>query len=301
MRSTGRHTIIIGGGVIGVCCAYYLAKRGARVTVLERDEVGKAASFGNAGSITPDQVALDLQPNLHRACGVEMPDGVMESDSVVLAAGAYGASLLWKMGIDFPLRLAKGYHRDCTSAASGSDLLRHACVLGENMVFCTPMDGFVRFAGTLEFSGVNHEMRRLRLEQTVTRYLNTAANAVIRSEWCGLRPCRTGCRPSVRYRGYRRIPSGSVLTSPYWNRRKYWSSFSYACAGIGSPFHSCTNTLRNPDSSYMQPATGPNSGSIVLYPEAGRRAAVPPTRATLKRGGHSVTWLSYAFPAIPAR
>jgi hypothetical protein len=33
------------------------------------------------------------------------------------------------------------------------------------MVFCTPMNGFVRFAGTLEFSGVNHEIRRPRLEQ----------------------------------------------------------------------------------------------------------------------------------------
>ena len=39
--------------MIGVCYAYFLAKRGARVTVLERDQVGKAASFGNAGSIAP--------------------------------------------------------------------------------------------------------------------------------------------------------------------------------------------------------------------------------------------------------
>lgn len=36
-----------------MCGAYFLAKRGARVTVLERDQVGKAASFGNAGSIAP--------------------------------------------------------------------------------------------------------------------------------------------------------------------------------------------------------------------------------------------------------
>src|ERR1035437_5152222 len=53
MRSRDRHTIIVGGGVIGVCCAYFLAKRGARVTVLERDQIGKGASYGNAGSITP--------------------------------------------------------------------------------------------------------------------------------------------------------------------------------------------------------------------------------------------------------
>ena len=53
MRSLDRPTVIVGGGVIGVCCAYYLAKRGARVIVLERDQVGKAASYGNAGCIAP--------------------------------------------------------------------------------------------------------------------------------------------------------------------------------------------------------------------------------------------------------
>ena len=47
------HTIVVGGGVIGVCCAYFLAKRGSRVTVLEREEIGSGASYGNAGTISP--------------------------------------------------------------------------------------------------------------------------------------------------------------------------------------------------------------------------------------------------------
>jgi len=49
----------VGGGVIGVCCAYFLAKRGARITVLERDQVGKAASYGNAGSIAPGHPPIE--------------------------------------------------------------------------------------------------------------------------------------------------------------------------------------------------------------------------------------------------
>ena len=68
------------------------------------------------------------------------------------------------------------------------------------MVFCTPMNGFVRFAGTLEFSGVNHEIRRPRLEQLTKaagRYLNTMENATVRSEWCGLRPCLPDGLPAV--------------------------------------------------------------------------------------------------------
>jgi len=45
------HTIIVGGGIVGVSVAYYLAGRGHRVTLIERGELGRGASFGNAGII----------------------------------------------------------------------------------------------------------------------------------------------------------------------------------------------------------------------------------------------------------
>jgi D-amino-acid dehydrogenase len=45
------HTIVVGGGIVGVCVAYYLAGRGHRVTLIERDDIGRGASFGNAGII----------------------------------------------------------------------------------------------------------------------------------------------------------------------------------------------------------------------------------------------------------
>ena len=48
-----RSVVVVGGGVIGVCSAYFLAKRGVAVTVLERGELCRGASFGNAGGITP--------------------------------------------------------------------------------------------------------------------------------------------------------------------------------------------------------------------------------------------------------
>jgi D-amino-acid dehydrogenase len=45
--------IIIGGGVIGVCSAYYLAERGAQVTLLEQGEIAAGSSYGNAGWFVP--------------------------------------------------------------------------------------------------------------------------------------------------------------------------------------------------------------------------------------------------------
>ena len=368
MRSRDDSTIIVGGGVIGVCCAYFLAKRGARVTLLERDQIGKGASYGNAGCIAPGHLPINkpgrlrqalkslfdplsplyLAPRLDpalakwlwafsRACterhvelcmrtlaplghtsrelfdelveaekldchfcregyyeiylterglesatkeasfisrygfhpevmpgdalrerepaingrvvgGVSYPEAatinpyhfvlemaqraerygaeihtntevvairtidrkvrdvqtqngeVLESDCVVLASGAHSIPLIRKLGVRFPLQAAKGYHCDCESGQGTPPILRRACVLGESLVFCTPMDGFVRFAGTLEFSGVNHEIRRPRLNQLTTassRYLQTMADAAVRSEWCGLRPCLPDGLPAV--------------------------------------------------------------------------------------------------------
>ncbi len=49
-----RTHLVIGGGVIGLCSAYYLAEAGERVVVLDRDpERKESCSDGNAGMIVP--------------------------------------------------------------------------------------------------------------------------------------------------------------------------------------------------------------------------------------------------------
>jgi D-amino-acid dehydrogenase len=45
--------LVIGGGIIGVCSAYYLAKEGHRVTLLERGQVASGCSYGNGGLLPP--------------------------------------------------------------------------------------------------------------------------------------------------------------------------------------------------------------------------------------------------------
>jgi len=46
-------TIVIGGGAIGLACAFHLQKAGSEVTVIEASECGLGASRGNAGWIVP--------------------------------------------------------------------------------------------------------------------------------------------------------------------------------------------------------------------------------------------------------
>jgi D-amino-acid dehydrogenase len=55
---SGSDAVVVGGGAIGVCCALELARRGARVTLLEAGpELGAGCSSGNAGLLCPSHAA----------------------------------------------------------------------------------------------------------------------------------------------------------------------------------------------------------------------------------------------------
>lgn len=54
MSSNSKSILIIGGGVIGLSTAYYCARRGHRVTLIDRNpEQRDGCSFGNAGMVVP--------------------------------------------------------------------------------------------------------------------------------------------------------------------------------------------------------------------------------------------------------
>ncbi len=52
-HGTPEEVIVIGGGVIGVCSAYYLALSGKPVIIIEKDKIGTGCSYGNAGLLAP--------------------------------------------------------------------------------------------------------------------------------------------------------------------------------------------------------------------------------------------------------
>ena len=57
---------IIGAGVIGVSAAFRLQEAGLRVTLIERDGVGRGASFGNAGALAFDDIEPLASPGALR-------------------------------------------------------------------------------------------------------------------------------------------------------------------------------------------------------------------------------------------
>ena len=68
---------VIGAGIQGVCISLCLIKKGFRVTLIDRDEPGSSASYGNAGHFSPyasvpinrPDVLIDVPAMLFSATG----------------------------------------------------------------------------------------------------------------------------------------------------------------------------------------------------------------------------------------
>ncbi|GAB4010567.1 FAD-dependent oxidoreductase [Spirosoma migulaei] len=58
------HVGIVGGGIVGLCSAYYLHKAGHRVTLFDQGPIADGCSFGNAGMIVPSHIIPLAQPGM---------------------------------------------------------------------------------------------------------------------------------------------------------------------------------------------------------------------------------------------
>ena len=59
-----KDVIVIGAGVVGVAAAYFLARRGRKVTVLEQGEVCAGSSYGNIGLVVPSHSVPLAEPGV---------------------------------------------------------------------------------------------------------------------------------------------------------------------------------------------------------------------------------------------
>ena len=62
----GRGVLVIGAGIVGVCCALYLQREGFKVTLIDKDGPGEACSAVNAGGLGAGSCAPFSLPGLWR-------------------------------------------------------------------------------------------------------------------------------------------------------------------------------------------------------------------------------------------
>jgi len=112
-----------------------------------------------------------------------------KADEVVLAAGSWTSELSKKLNLKLPLQAGKGYRINVKEATN----ITMPTILMEKKIAVTPMEGYTRFAGTMEFSGINHTIRKERVEaiaKGVEAYYNgfKIPEKSKNEAKCGLRP-----------------------------------------------------------------------------------------------------------------
>ena len=119
---------------------------------------------------------------------LDTSSGGLEFDKVVLAGGAWTEQLLRGLRARLPLEAAKGY--SLTSGGSGVTP-SHALYFADAKVACSPFDGGLRIAGTLELAGLDLTLNARRLaalRRAASGYLDSWEPAGVQVEWAGLRP-----------------------------------------------------------------------------------------------------------------
>jgi D-amino-acid dehydrogenase len=58
--------VVVGAGIVGVCAAWHLLRRGTNVTLIDRDSPGRGCSYGNAGAVGSGSIVPLATPGIMR-------------------------------------------------------------------------------------------------------------------------------------------------------------------------------------------------------------------------------------------
>ena len=137
----------------------------------------------------PNEKVIDLEVFNHTISSIKTDKQILKADEFVLAAGSWSDMLSKKLGIKLLLQAGKGY-RINTEKEIGISI---PAILCEAKVAVTPMNGFTRFAGTMEIAGINHDINKVRVEAIAKAAKKYYPNIELTTEEkneaeCGLRP-----------------------------------------------------------------------------------------------------------------
>lgn len=85
-----KHVVVVGAGIVGVAIAWQLQQRGRDVTLVDRDEPGRGASFGNMASIAVTEFLPVARPAIYR----QMPGWLLDPEGPIRIGPTYLPRLL---------------------------------------------------------------------------------------------------------------------------------------------------------------------------------------------------------------
>ena len=109
--------------------------------------------------ICKNEEVLDITCAKEKINSVQTNSGNYKADEIVFATGCWTPILAKKLQISLPMQAGKGYKIDVARPTN----ISMPAILMEAKIAVTPMNGFTRFAGTMEFSGINNRIRKERV------------------------------------------------------------------------------------------------------------------------------------------
>lgn len=149
-------------------------------------------------TILANEEVQDITITNDKVSSIKTNKQTITADEIVLAAGSWTQELAKKINVSIPVEAGKGYSIN-VSRMTGITI---PAILMEAKVAVTPMDGFTRFAGTMELGGINHNIDPVRVKAIAKAGERYYKNLKINEEEkkkasCGLRPCSPDGLPYI--------------------------------------------------------------------------------------------------------
>lgn len=114
--------VIIGGGIIGLCTAYYLHKKGNQVIILDQSAMDSGASYVNAGYLSPSHIIPLAAP------------GVLKKGIKWMFNSSSPLFIQPRLTIDF-IQWAWAFNKSCSSknVTNGIAAIKNIALLGRDL------------------------------------------------------------------------------------------------------------------------------------------------------------------------
>ena len=129
--------------------------------------------------------------------GVKTKRGDFYAKEIVLAMGSWTPILTSQLGVRVPVQAGKGYSMTMDRPSISPDI---PFIHAEKKVGVTTIGNRLRFAGTMEFAGLDLSLNKTRMksiQKGAAEVLSGAEDPSNVEYWCGLRPCTPDGRPII--------------------------------------------------------------------------------------------------------
>jgi D-amino-acid dehydrogenase len=155
--------------------------------------------------LRPDTEVTGWSASGGRIESVSTTRGAVTGDEYVVCGGAWSPEVVRHLGVRLPLQAGKGYS---LTLPEPKQKPARPMILMEGRVAVTPLNGALRFGGTMEIAGNDESINPARVRgilKTIPQYLPEFGPTDFEGvePWCGMRPCSPDGLPYIgRFRKY---------------------------------------------------------------------------------------------------